>query len=104
MTQANTEPMKPKFPKGEISITTDGPLKATLLCDWSRFSNGSILMTYGGGEVTEGDKVIGRVAADIGGQSIEVKVGEASYKVAMLDIFKIVQAAHLKATTEPAKV
>lgn len=96
MDEIVTKSMKPRMPEG-LNIIAEGKLECRLLSDFSKYRNGHILMTYGGGDIVDDEKEIGRIAADIGNTSLMVTIGEASYQVKYLDIFKLVLDAHNKA-------
>ena len=96
---ASTRIMKPKMPEPRPSVSL-ASLKAELMNDFSRYSNGSMAMTMGGvgGEITQNGKNVGSIYGALGG-GIVVYLGSGDDKfrtvwsLSMKDIFIAVQEA-----------
>lgn len=96
---ASTRIMKPAMPEPRPSVSL-ASLKAELMNDFSRYSNGSMAMTMGGvgGEITQNGKNVGSIYGALGG-GIVVYLGSGNDKfrtvwsLSMKDIFIAVQDA-----------
>jgi hypothetical protein len=87
--------MKPPFPEVAPVIEIFPGVHATLMADWSRYSNGTF--GIGGYEMTAGGKdgkPVGNIGCDGGGRWT-FTIGEASYEVNMREAFESVMAAHI---------
>lgn len=86
--------MKPCFPETAPVIEIFHGVHATLLSDFSRFSNGKLPFFATCCEVSSKGKKIGEIGADGGGTWI-IKIEQAWYSVNMSEAFEFCQNAHI---------
>jgi hypothetical protein len=86
--------MKPEFPEVAPVIEVWPGVHATLMADFSRYSNGSIPFMGSFMTANSEGKQIGEIGADGGGRWV-VKVEEAWYSVNMGEAFEAFQNAHI---------
>lgn len=93
---------KPKLPEPRPILRVPITLKAELIADFDRYSNGSLLMKFSDTDVkiqnTETDEEVGAVGMAIGGV-LYVEIGQRTYTLDICQLFDAINIAEQSETS-----